>query len=158
GADGWYVTWWPMPFQQSATISLVNGTGRDLPGIEARVVSAPDAVWSQDLSAGGSAGYFTAESHRGTTTPGRDWLSAGRSGRGKLVGVSQTMYGPSCCWYLEGDERGYVDGSASPSIHGTGTEDFYEGAWYFASGQFSVALAGQTGHDQLAGGGDNRSA
>jgi hypothetical protein len=157
GADGWYVTWWPMPFRQSATVSLVNGSGRDLPGIEVRVTSTPDPAWGQDLGPAARAGYFTAESHRGATAAGRDWLLADRSGRGKFVGVSQTMYGPSCCWYLEGDERVYVDGSASPSLHGTGTEDFYEAGWYFANGQFSVALAGETGHDR-PGAADNRSA
>jgi hypothetical protein len=27
-----------------------------------------------------------------------------------------------------------VDGETRPSFHGTGTEDFYEGGWYFTSG------------------------
>ena len=54
--------------------------------------------------------------------------------------------------YLEGDERLFVDGSASPDQHGTGTEDFYEGGWYFNRGVFSAPLTGNPAHE-LAGGG-----
>ena len=33
--------------------------------------------------------------------------------------------------HLEGDERIYFDGSLSPAIYGTGTEDYFNCAWYF---------------------------
>ncbi len=36
--------------------------------------------------------------------------------------------------FLEGDERVFVDGQESPHIYGTGTEDFYEGGFYFRDG------------------------
>jgi hypothetical protein len=36
--------------------------------------------------------------------------------------------------YLEGDETVYVDGAASPTMYGTGSEDFYESGWYFRDG------------------------
>jgi hypothetical protein len=49
--------------------------------------------------------------------------------------------------YLEGDERVHVDGSRSPQLHGTGTEDFYEGAWYFAYDTFSNPQNGNTGFE-----------
>jgi hypothetical protein len=53
---------------------------------------------------------------------------ADAGGRGKFVGVSQTMRGRIASGntraYLEGDERAYVDGSRTPDLHGTGTEDF----------------------------------
>ncbi|HYO52263.1 DUF2961 domain-containing protein [Archangium sp.] len=38
---------------------------------------------------------------------------------------------------LEGDERVHVDGSLTPQLYGTGTEDFYESGWYFSRGTFS---------------------
>ena len=38
----------------------------------------------------------------------------------------------------------YTDGSASPQWYGTGTEDFYEGGWYFKNGtRYSDPLTGQ---------------
>ena len=47
-------------------------------------------------------------------------------------------------WHLEGDERIYVDDNLSPIIQGTGTEDFYNGGWYFGHGKFTTPLAGYT--------------
>ena len=46
------------------------------------------------------------------------------------MGVTQTMRG-AAPGYLEGDERAFVDGRLA--FHGTGTEDFYEGGWYFTT-------------------------
>src|SRR5262249_1656512 len=45
--------------------------------------------------------------------------------------------------YLEGDERVYVDGAATPVMYGTGTEDFYESGWYFRDGTpYTMPMAG----------------
>jgi hypothetical protein len=44
--------------------------------------------------------------------------------------------------YLEGDERVYVDGSRSPAVYGTGTEDYFNGGWYFILGEFSLPYHG----------------
>jgi hypothetical protein len=47
----------------------------------------------------------------------------------------------------------YTDGSASPQWYGTGTEDFYEGGWYFKNGtHFSDPLTGQPDQRTEAGG------
>ncbi|WP_328407150.1 DUF2961 domain-containing protein [Nocardia sp. NBC_00403] len=46
--------------------------------------------------------------------------------------------------FLEVDERVYVDDSLVPQLHGTGTEDFYEGGWFFDHGtRYSLPLTGQ---------------
>ena len=55
--------------------------------------------------------------------------------------------------FLEGAERVYTDGSASPQWYGTGTEDFYEGGWYFKNGtRYSDPLTGQPDQRTAAGG------
>lgn len=54
--------------------------------------------------------------------------------------------------YLEGDERVYVDGARTPQIHGTGTEDFYEGGWYFNRDTFTTPLVGESGHESGSSG------
>ena len=47
----------------------------------------------------------------------------------------------------------YTDGSASPQWYGTGTEDFYEGGWYFKDGtRFSDPLTGQPDQRTATGG------
>ncbi len=152
--------WWPMPFARTAQVSLVNTTADPVPGIGSDVVTAPDPQWAPAL-AGGRAGYFTARSHAGPTTPGQDWLFANEHGHGKFVGVSHTIRGSriktsfsdDAPYFLEGAERVYTDGALSPQWYGTGTEDFYEGGWYFENGKrFSAPLTGQPDQRTAAGG------
>jgi Protein of unknown function (DUF2961) len=153
-------SWWPMPFARTLRVSLVNTTDDPVPGIETDVATTPDPQWAPAL-ASGRAGYFTARSHAGPTAPGQDWLFADERGHGKFVGVSHTIRGsriktkfsddaPS---FLEGAERVYSDGSPSPRWYGTGTEDFYEGGWYFEGGtHFSAPLNGQPDQRTATGG------
>ncbi|MDX5459629.1 DUF2961 domain-containing protein [Micromonospora tulbaghiae] len=153
---GWYSAWWPMPFRTAAALTLVNTTGTTVGGVEAEVTSAPGAEWTSRLAADGNAGYFTTQSRRAETVGGTDWIIADQSGRGRFVGVSQTMrghiIGGNTRNYLEGDERVYVDGSPTPQIYGTGTEDFYESGWYFNRGEYSGVFTGNTAHLVRGGG------
>jgi hypothetical protein len=151
--DGWYTSWWPMPYAARATVTLVNTTTYPLQG-QAEVTAARDAQKAVDLATGKS-GYFTAISHRGEATHGSDWTFADVAGRGKFVGVSQTMEGlladGNTRGYLEGDERVYVDGERTPAIYGTGTEDYYESGWYFNAGTYSTPFHGNSAHEVRAG-------
>ena len=38
----------------------------------------------------------------------------------------------------------FVDDNPIPAIHGTGTEDFFNGGWYFENGPFTLPLHGNT--------------
>jgi hypothetical protein len=152
--------WWPMPFARTAHVTLVNTTGNSVSGIDSDVVTTPDPQWAPAL-ASGRAGYFTARSHAGPTTPGQDWVFADEPGHGKFVGVSHTIRGSrvknssndDAPFFLEGAERVYTDGSPSPQWYGTGTEDFYEGGWYFKSGtRYSAPLTGQPDQRTATGG------
>jgi hypothetical protein len=143
--------WWPMPFARTAHVTLVNTTENPVAGIASDVVTTPDPQWAPAL-ASGRAGYFTARSHAGPTTLGEDWSFADERGHGKFVGVSHTIRGSRIktssgddeSYFLEGAERVYTDGSPSPQWYGTGTEDFYEGGWYFKNGtRYSAPLTGQ---------------
>jgi len=152
--------WWPMPFARTARVTLVNTTGDAVSGIDSDVVTSSDPQWAPALSSG-RAGYFTARSHAGPTTVGQDWSFADEQGHGKFVGVSHTIRGArtktafsdDAPYFLEGAERVYTDGSASPQWYGTGTEDFYEGGWYFKNGtHFSDPLNGQPDQRTATGG------
>jgi hypothetical protein len=152
--------WWPMPFARAAHVALVNTTDTAVSGIDSDVVTTPDPQWAPAL-ASGRAGYFTARSHAGPTTPGQDWVFADEAGHGKFVGVSHTVRGSrvknssndDAPFFLEGAERGYTDGSPSPQWYGTGTEDFYEGGWYFKDGtRYSAPLTGQPDQRTASGG------
>ena len=149
----WLSAWWPMPYRARATVSLYNGSQQALTAGETEVTSADSAGVAQDLGPDGQAGYFHATAHLGHTTPGQDHVFLKTGGSGKFVGVSTTMSGDAGFphrSFLEGDERVYVDGAQSPQMHGTGSEEFYGGGWYFNLGPFSNPLNGNTA--QIGGG------
>jgi hypothetical protein len=166
GVDGWYTAWWPMPFSRNATVEIVNGGGVPINGATAEVTSAPAEI-------GTNVGYFHATHQRGATVQGRDWNFLNAQGAGTFYGATHSMRGlipphnnqrlntplsrtdaqANQRNYLEGDERFYVNGSSSPSWHGTGSEDFYEAGWYFREGTtFSMPLAGNPSHEVNADG------
>lgn len=141
----WYSAWWPMPYRSRARVELYNASPIPVAGLQARITSAPDPAAVAELASGRS-GYFHATSHRGPTVPGRDWDYLRANGTGKFVGNVVDMIGPAGRSYLEGNERVYVDGSPTPEINGTGTEDYYEGGWYFNRGPFNTPLHGNPAH------------
>ena len=67
--------------------------------------------------------------------------SSRQLGPANYVGMSLNAQGISP-WMLEGDEVAWVDGELTPSIHGTGTEDYFSGAWYFKNGPFHLPFHG----------------
>lgn len=51
-------------------------------------------------------------------------------GCGAFVGVNYYIESPTTLWYGEGDDMWFIDGEAwPPSLHGTGTEDYFNTAW-----------------------------
>ena len=50
-------------------------------------------------------------------------------------------------YYLEGDERVYVDNCLTPALYGTGTEDTFNGGWYYKYGTFTLPTHGFTWWD-----------
>ena len=45
-------------------------------------------------------------------------------------------------WWGEGDDMFFVDGERLPSINGTGSEDYFLGAWDFGGKPFAYGLFG----------------
>jgi hypothetical protein len=68
------------------------------------------------------------------------WLDA--RGQGHYVGVTMSILQNQDGWWGEGDDMFFVDGEASPSINGTGSEDYFLGAWGFGSHSFGYGLYG----------------
>jgi len=147
GPNGWFTSWWPMPYASRATVQLVNNTDQTISAGKFSVTSREDKLVGKQLRSKDSRiGYFNATHHRANTVDGQDWLFLDTAGKGKFVGVSHTMRGHiaegNIREYLEGDERVATDGSRSPELHGTGTEDFYEAGWYFNRREFSNPMNG----------------
>jgi hypothetical protein len=149
--DGWYTVWWPMPYGSSATFQLVNGSGTSITGATVEVTSAPDRSVAGKLTAG-TLGHFNATHHREQTTPNVSWNFLEAQGTGVFYGVTHSMRGNIPAGnrrnYLEGDETVYVDGAASPTLYGTGSEDFYESGWYFRDGTtYAMPEAGNPAYE-----------
>lgn len=122
--------YYPMPFASGAEVTLVN-----------RSAAAVKATWAVEESPavyagiGRTTGYFHATYNVDqATTSGVDYTLLDAGGAGKVLGLSYTEQGQfqsSLPTFMEGDERVHFDGSRSPAIYGTGTEDLFGGAYYY---------------------------
>jgi len=68
------------------------------------------------------------------------WMEA--TGRGHYVGVTMSVVQNQDEWWGEGDDMFFIDGEPFPSINGTGSEDYFLGAWDFGNQPFSYLLFG----------------
>ncbi|MFG0317999.1 MAG: glycoside hydrolase family 172 protein, partial [Planctomycetota bacterium JB042] len=126
-ADGRLVCRFVVPFGDGLRLDLVS-RGRSTLHADVRMEGVRTA---RDVF-GGSR--FHARFRHTLTETGAyvDLLRA--EGSGRVVGATMTARGPRGLAYLEGDEQALVDGRGPERYHGTGTEDFFNDAWYFASG------------------------
>ena len=81
-------------------------------------------------------GYFhAAYRQEHPVTKGRSYtIVDGIKGRGQFLGVTLAtgMNGNNTCW-VEGEARMYIDDDVWPSIHYTGTEDYFTGSYGFGN-------------------------
>jgi hypothetical protein len=56
-------------------------------------------------------------------------------GHGQFIGVTMSVFQNQDGWWGEGNDRFDIDGEAAPSVIGTGSEDYFLGAWDFGSSQ-----------------------
>jgi glycosyltransferase involved in cell wall biosynthesis len=134
----WYC-YFPMPFWDSAEILLENHGTQDVSFIEYSVDFLPQR-YDREMS-----GWFCADFRsRSVVSDRQDVSLLSTNGWGRIVGLNLGILnrGKDPLGYLEGDERIYLDGSRTPQIYGTGTEDFFNGGWYFNHGLFSLPLHG----------------
>ena len=142
----------PMPFQHHASIQLVDAGSASVAGIGYEVQYRPFSGAFRDV------GYLrTSYKPSARASRGQDLAVLSTTGSGKLVGITASYTGDARRSYLEGDERIYVDGSRSPAFYGTGTEDFYNGGYYFIQGPYSQPMSGNTAH-VVAGSADQTAA
>jgi hypothetical protein len=120
-----YNCYWNMPFRESARITLTNESENAKTGL----------YWYVDWekrSVPGEVPYFYAQYRQeNPPQPGKDYLIADISGRGHYVGTVLSVRASQPGWFGEGDDRFYIDGDTVPTLHGTGTEDYFNDAWAF---------------------------
>ena len=133
--------YFPMPFPSRAVVQLISQRSVVTTNIHYEI--RHKAFTDSFTNVGRFKAYFHSET---PTTNGSDILMLDAEGTGHLVGVVESMMGPVDRSYLEGDERFYVDDNAGPAFYGTGTEDFFNGGWYFDHGLFTQPTHGNTAH------------
>jgi hypothetical protein len=139
GGDA-YNCYWAMPFRTGAKITVENQSQRPLAALYFQVDYTEEAVPE-------TAAYFCAQYRQEfPTEKGHDYLiadiespdidgkSGGGGGGGHYVGTVMSVRSRSPEWFGEGDEKFYIDGETTPSLWGTGTEDYFSNAWGMEKG------------------------
>ena len=134
--------YFPMPFATAARITLTNEGSQ-------RVHSLYFAIDYLALSAvPGDLGRFHAQYRQaapckavvsdGKNLSGQDnYVFLEATGKGHFVGVTQAVLQNEIGWFGEGDDMIFIDGAAMPTINGTGTEDYFNGAWGYGGQTFA---------------------
>ncbi|GAB3655816.1 hypothetical protein GCM10028791_27270 [Echinicola sediminis] len=123
--DGKMSCYFPMPFSQSAKVSIHNYGEQE---VKLLTFEAVVSDWEWD----DKSLYFHADwkNYPDISTQNKQDLNYIHiKGKGKHVGDVLTLFNNSYYWWGEGDEKIYVDGTAFPSHFGTGTEDYFGYAW-----------------------------
>ncbi|MFG0283829.1 MAG: glycoside hydrolase family 172 protein [Phycisphaerales bacterium JB039] len=121
-------SYWPMPFRKRMRIQVTNDGPETISEFFFQITWA-----EQDVA--DDAGYLHAHWRRSTTT--RDnpehIILDGVRGRGHYAGTYLVWNQLSSMWWGEGEVKFFIDGDPadSPTICGTGTEDYFGGAWGF---------------------------
>jgi hypothetical protein len=159
GSDKALNAFFPMPFEEHARMTVSN-EGQEK--VEAFYFNLDYRAYSQPLPRGSlyfHAQFRQAQPNRGWTSEWRNngdpkvdrktnldgkenyvWLDA--AGRGHFVGVTMSVLQNQDGWWGEGDDMFFIDGESRPSINGTGSEDYFLGAWDFGGHPFFYRLYG----------------
>ena len=139
---GGFNSYWEMPFRQSARVTVENLSPDDARGLYYQIdyvlTDVPD-----------DHAYLHAQWRRNNPLPYGEvhTLLDGIQGKGQYVGTYIAWGVNNNGWWGEGEIKFYLDGDEWPTICGTGTEDYFGGAWNFEQpkgeyGVFSTAFLG----------------
>jgi hypothetical protein len=142
--------YWPMPFKKHAVVTVTNeGAGRVYAlyyNLDYRLDDHPQR----------EVHYFHTQYRNYFPAPvGKPLTICETKGSGHYVGTVVTVLANSDGWWGEGNDNWFVDGATEPSITGTGTEDYFCGAWDFGHA-FALPYNGATYYDDAKFGGEKR--
>jgi len=152
-------SFFPMPFAHHARITISNEGSEDIDSfyynIDYRFYSRPmpdgtlyfhaqyrqqipTADWITPVRANDDPAVLAQKNLDGKDN--YTWMEA--RGQGHFVGVTMSVLQNQDGWWGEGDDMFFVDGAPLPSLQGTGSEDYFQGAWDFGSSPFAYATFG----------------
>ena len=141
--------YFPMPFHRSAKITVLNQGKEPIgafyynidwqkhPSIPENMYSfyaeyrqgQPNHGWTDDWKLNGDAKVSDAKNLDGKD----NYVMFEAEGPGHYVGVTQSILQNQGDWWGEGDEMIFIDDRQKPRIVGTGSEDYYLGAWCYGN-------------------------
>jgi len=119
-------SYWQMPFRKQARITVENRTQETVVlyyQVDYTLTDVPD-----------DSAYFHAQWRRSNPLEYKDvhTILDGVKGKGHYVGTYLAWQVNNSGWWGEGEIKFYMDGDLEyPTICGTGTEDYFGGAWNF---------------------------
>ena len=135
--SGGFNCYWPMPFRERCKITIENQRWEDIPGLYYQISyelrEVPD-----------NAAYFHAQWRRSVTDRAKPEhvIVDAVKGKGHYVGTFLAWTQLADGWWGEGEMKFFIDGDEEyPTICGTGTEDYFGGAWCFGD-TYSTAFLG----------------
>jgi len=168
GADKALNSFFVMPFQKHARVTVTNEGSQKVDSfyfnIDYRTCAkplpaqtlyfhaqyrqaAPAKGWTNDWKENGDPKVNDRPNLSGEDN--YVWMEA--RGRGQFAGVTMSILQNQDFWWGEGDDmffidaderRSSIDDKARPSINGTGSEDYFLGAWGFGTHSFAYGLYG----------------
>lgn len=144
---GGFNCYWEMPFRRGARITLENLGDSECQGCYYQITYTLTDVPAD-------VGYLHAQWRRSNPLPYKEvhTLLNGVQGQGHYVGTYLAWGTNNNFWWGEGEIKFYLDDDqAFPTICGTGTEDYFGGAWGFEQpqGQYGVFSSPYSGMPQV---------
>jgi hypothetical protein len=155
--------YFPMPFARRGRVTVTNEGSREitdfywnidwvkLPGLPAGTAyfhaqyrqAAPHEGWYKGNFYGNDFSEARRDPRWRNTSGAGNYVFLVAKGDGQFVGVTLSVFQNQWGGWNEGDEMIWLDGEAEPRIHGTGGEDYFNGAWGFSS-LYAFPLVGLT--------------
>lgn len=138
------VSYFAMPFADGARIEVENDSGRKVDAFYYYVdylaldrlpqdMGRFHAWYNHELTEAPPEGeneWALLNPQKKNTTGDKNYLILDAAGKGHYVGVNYFVHSPGPIWYGEGDDMFFIDGESWPgSLHGTGTEDYFNTSW-----------------------------
>lgn len=118
----------PMPFDQSANMKLIYKKRNDI--LQSPISVNVKVYYNDNKRDVKLEGKFYSVWRREKPDAGEFYKFMETKGKGHYVGTIHQAQGlrPGMTLFFEGDDSTYVDGKMR--LHGTGSEDYYNGGWY----------------------------
>ncbi len=134
--DGMNYCYLPMPFDRSAKVELIS-----LRAAGSSISVRGEVVVGNVPKTKNEGKFYAVWRRENPTTAGKPFTFFESKGRGHIIGLALQSQGMESgnTGFFEGDDMTTVDGEMF--VHGTGSEDFFNGGWYDVPDRWDAPVA-----------------